>query len=77
MPNDLLLEIKANFILVLKELKTAFAAAGRGYLLTSAVSPGKDTIDLAYDIAALGKYEQRPLKLFNFNWWYKIYFSCL
>lgn len=45
--------MQANFISVLRELKTAFAPYG--LILTAAVSSGKETIDSAYDIPALSK----------------------
>lgn len=45
---------KANFALLLKELKEAFIP--HGYLLTSAVSAGKWFIDPAYDIPEISKY---------------------
>lgn len=41
---------------MIQELKTAFAPYG--WILTAAVSPGKSTIDSAYDIPAVGKYYQ-------------------
>lgn len=41
-------EDKENFLLILKELRDAFKP--KGYLLTSAVSAGRETIDLAYAI---------------------------
>lgn len=39
---------------MIRELKNAFTPYG--YLLTSAVSPGKSTIDIAYDIPAMAGY---------------------
>jgi chitinase len=39
---------------MISELKTAFAP--HGLMLTAAVSPGKETIDTAYDIPAMSKY---------------------
>uniref|UniRef100_A0A0P5GMF6 chitinase n=1 Tax=Daphnia magna TaxID=35525 RepID=A0A0P5GMF6_9CRUS len=42
---------KENYISMIRELKNAFAPYG--WLLTAAVSPGKSTIDAAYDIPAL------------------------
>jgi hypothetical protein len=39
---------------MIQELKNAFAPYG--WMLTAAVSPGKSTIDSAYDIPALAKY---------------------
>lgn len=42
---------KVNFISMISELKTAFAP--HGLMLTAAVSPGKNTIDAAYDIPAM------------------------
>ncbi|XP_046455827.1 acidic mammalian chitinase-like [Daphnia pulex] len=42
---------KINFVLLLRELKSAFAPYG--FLLTAAVSPGKSAIDSAYDIPAV------------------------
>lgn len=42
---------KQNYIAMIRELKNAFAPYG--YILTSAVSPGKATIDSAYDMAAM------------------------
>jgi len=42
---------KANFISMLSELKAAFAP--HGFMLTAAVSPGKEIIDTAYDIPAM------------------------
>jgi len=42
---------KVNYILLLRELKTALSA--RGYMLTAAVHCGKKTIDNGYDIAAM------------------------
>lgn len=42
---------KQNYISMIRELKNAFAPYG--WLLTAAVSPGKSTIDAAYDIPAL------------------------
>lgn len=47
-------EDKKNFVSLIKELKEAFQP--HGFLLTAAVSAGKNTIDSAYDIPALGKY---------------------
>lgn len=47
-------EDKANFVQTLKELKEAFEPYG--FLLTAAVSAGKHTIDLAYDIPAVSRY---------------------
>lgn len=38
---------------MIQELKTAFAPYG--YMLTSAVSPGQVTIDIAYDVPALNR----------------------
>lgn len=38
---------------MIRELKAAFAPYG--FLLTAAVSPGKSTIDTAYDIPAMGE----------------------
>ncbi|KZS05680.1 Chitotriosidase-1 [Daphnia magna] len=43
---------KQNFVSMIQELKTAFAPYG--WILTAAVSPGKSTIDSAYDIPAVG-----------------------
>ncbi|KAG8175504.1 hypothetical protein JTE90_009138 [Oedothorax gibbosus] len=45
---------KGNFVKLLKELHEAFQP--HNLLLTSAVSAGQHTIDVAYDIPALGKY---------------------
>ncbi|KAH9388348.1 Cht9p [Tyrophagus putrescentiae] len=42
-----------NFLELVRELKTAFEP--HGYLLTSAMSPGKDKIDLAYHIKELNE----------------------
>ncbi len=42
-----------NYISMIRELKNAFAPYG--WLLTAAVSPGKSTIDSAYDIPALAR----------------------
>ncbi|XP_046455808.1 acidic mammalian chitinase-like isoform X1 [Daphnia pulex] len=42
---------KQNYISMIRELKNAFTPYG--WLLTAAVSPGKSTIDSAYDIPAL------------------------
>ncbi|KFM57731.1 Chitotriosidase-1, partial [Stegodyphus mimosarum] len=47
-------EDKENFVLLLKELKEAFAPYG--LVLSAAVSAGQKTIDKAYDIAQVGKY---------------------
>ncbi|KZR97839.1 Chitotriosidase-1 [Daphnia magna] len=44
---------KQNYISMIRELKNAFAPYG--WLLTAAVSPGKSTIDAAYDIPALAE----------------------
>jgi len=55
-------EDKANFIKLLREAKTAFAAeaaaaAGRDMLLlTAAVGVGKSTADEAYDVAGMGEH---------------------
>lgn len=40
-----------NFLQLVRELRTAFEP--HGYLLTAAMSPGKDKIDLAYHIKEL------------------------
>ena len=45
---------KINFGLWAKELSEAFKP--RGLLLSAAVSAGKPTIDLAYDVPTLGQY---------------------
>lgn len=45
---------KANYILLLKELKEALQP--KGYLLSAAVAAGKTTIDSAYDIPGMAKY---------------------
>lgn len=45
---------KQNYVLLLKELHSAFAP--HGFLLTAAVSPGKPTIDRAYDVPQLSRY---------------------
>jgi hypothetical protein len=47
---------------MIQELKNAFAPYG--WILTAAVSPGKSTIDSAYDIPSLAKYY-----IFNTNSW--------
>ena len=44
---------KQNYLALVRELKDAFEP--HGYLLTAAVSPGKDKIDRAYDIKELNK----------------------
>lgn len=44
---------KPNHLQLLKELKAAFDP--HGYLLTAAVSPGKPTIDDAYEVAEISK----------------------
>nr|XP_022913582.1 probable chitinase 2 isoform X1 [Onthophagus taurus] len=45
---------KANFLLLVKELRAAFTK--NNYLLTAALGAGKDTIDIAYDVAGLSVY---------------------
>ncbi|KAK9759347.1 Glycosyl hydrolases family 18 [Popillia japonica] len=45
---------KANFLLLVKELRAAFNKFN--YLLTAAFGAGKDTIDIAYDVAGLSVY---------------------
>src|SRR5699024_7543391 len=45
---------KQDFISLIRELKAAFKP--HGYLLTAAVSAGKETIDRAYDIPEMNKY---------------------
>ena len=45
---------KEHFSALAKELSDAFQP--KGYLLTAAVSAGKGTIDIAYDVPALSKY---------------------
>ena len=50
--HDLFLQ-QQNFISMIQELKNAFAPYG--WMLTAAVSPGKSTIDSAYDIPALAR----------------------
>lgn len=42
---------KQNFILLIKELKEAFAE--HKFLLTAAIGAGKSTIDISYDVAAM------------------------
>lgn len=45
---------KQNFVLLVKELRAAFSKYN--LLLTAAFGAGKDTIDIAYDVAALNVY---------------------
>jgi len=40
---------------MLEELKAAFRTEGKGWLLTAAVSPGKNTIDAAYEIREISR----------------------
>ncbi|XP_050673657.1 probable chitinase 2 [Leptidea sinapis] len=47
-------EDKANYVSLVKELNEAFQS--RGYLLTAAMGVGKDTMDVAYDLAKLSRY---------------------
>ncbi|ERL92170.1 hypothetical protein D910_09490 [Dendroctonus ponderosae] len=47
-------EDKLNFLLLVKELKSAFRK--HNLLLTAAFGAGKDTIDVAYDVEGLGVY---------------------
>lgn len=49
-----LIHPQLNFIALLNELKNALTP--NGWLLTGAVSAGKNTIDSAYDIKALDRY---------------------
>ncbi|GJQ76426.1 hypothetical protein Trydic_g2141 [Trypoxylus dichotomus] len=45
---------KANFLLLVRELRAAFNKFD--YLLTAALGAGKETIDIAYDVAGLSVY---------------------
>ncbi|CAF4833625.1 unnamed protein product [Pieris macdunnoughi] len=47
-------EDKANYVLLVKELKEAFES--RGYILTAALGAGKETMESAYDLAKLSRY---------------------
>lgn len=47
-------EDKQNFVLLVKELRAAFSKYN--LLLTAALGAGKDTIDIAYDVAAINVY---------------------
>ncbi|XP_071539684.1 chitinase-3-like protein 1 isoform X2 [Panulirus ornatus] len=47
-------EDKANFVVLLRELKESLMA--HGMILTAAVSAGKDTIDAAYDIPGMAQH---------------------
>jgi len=48
-------EDKANFVQCLRDLRAAFDAEGRGWLLTAAVSAGRATIETAYDIPEMSR----------------------
>ncbi|CAH2056350.1 unnamed protein product, partial [Iphiclides podalirius] len=45
---------RANFVLLVKELKEAFES--NGYLLTAAIGAGKETMEAAYDLHKLSGY---------------------
>ncbi|XP_026755923.2 probable chitinase 2 [Galleria mellonella] len=45
---------KANYVTLVKELKEAFQ--DKGYILTAALGAGKNTMDVAYDLAKLSRY---------------------
>ncbi|XP_071539679.1 chitinase-3-like protein 1 [Panulirus ornatus] len=48
-------EDKENFIILLRELRAAFDKYQPPFFLSAAVSPGKPTIDEAYDVAAMAE----------------------
>ncbi|KAG8236246.1 hypothetical protein J437_LFUL010999 [Ladona fulva] len=47
-------EDKKNFVALVRELREAFD--GRGWILTSAIGAGKDTLEVAYDVRALAPH---------------------
>ena len=47
---------KKNFVLLIKELKEAFEADPKDYILTAAIGAGPETIKQSYDIKELYKY---------------------
>eukprot|EP00959_Pyramimonas_sp_CCMP1952_P114491 2393814-Pyramimonas_sp.AAC.2 len=48
-------EDKANLVSLVSEMRAAFAATGRHYMITAAVGIGKETADNAYDIPPLAR----------------------
>ncbi|XP_023225350.1 probable chitinase 10 [Centruroides sculpturatus] len=59
-------EDRTNFIYLIQELKKAFEP--HGFLLTAAVSAGKPTIDVAYNIPQMSKYlDFINLMAYDFN----------